>query len=247
METSVKKLSDDRLATFDHDYVSDAAFAAIRAHVDRDFPDGTFTFIDIGGGKGFFSDRVLATYPLASGVVLDNAEMLLYQNHAHPRKRLVLGSGTDLGALFPGERFEVAFFNFALHHFVGRSYGETRLLQRESIREAGKLLGPRGRISVSEITYNGAAFDNLPSHVVFGLTSNKRLARYVKRLGANTAGIGVCFLSRRAWTDEFSRSGFIPSVVSREPAPARTLYAQARLLAVGAADVSNAHFWLKPR
>ena len=246
MATPVKKLSDDRLATFDHDYVSDAAFAMIRSHIDRDFPDGTFTFIDVGGGKGFFTDRLLETYPRATGVVLDNADLLLYQNRTHPRKRLVLGSGTDLQRLFPAERFDVAFFNFALHHFVGRSYGETRRLQRESLREAGKLLGPRGRISVSEITYNGLLFDNLPSHVVFRLTSSRRMARYVRKLGANTAGIGVCFLSRGAWKDAFRRVGFVPSIVSREPAPSRRLHAQARLFAVGARDVSNTHFWLKP-
>jgi ubiquinone/menaquinone biosynthesis C-methylase UbiE len=245
--TSVKKLSDDRLATFDHDYVSDAAFTAIRAHIDHDFPDGRFTFIDIGGGMGFFADRILAEFPLGTGVVLDNSDMLLYQNAEHPRKRLVLGSGTELTSVFPRERFDIAFFNFTLHHFIGKGYDVTRALQRESLREAEALLGPRGRISVSEITYNGLLVDNLPSHVVFRLTTNQRFAPFVKRLGANTAGTGVCFLSRRAWSREFAQLGFTQTVILREPAPQRKLYAWARLFGVGAGDVSNTHFWLQPR
>jgi ubiquinone/menaquinone biosynthesis C-methylase UbiE len=243
---TVKKLGDTALATFDHDYVSDAVFAAIAAQIRRDFPDGRFSFIDVGGGKGFFSDRVLAEFEHATGVVLDNADLLLYANAAHPRKRLVLGSATDLRQLFPLERFDVAFFNFALHHFIGTSYADTRRLQRESLRQAGLMLTPAGRISVSEITYNGALVDNLPSHVVYRLTASKALAPLVARLGANTAGTGVCFMSAKTWTREFDRLGYA-TTETREPAPPRTLRYRLRLAAVSARNVSNAHFWLRPK
>jgi ubiquinone/menaquinone biosynthesis C-methylase UbiE len=242
---SVKKLDDSALATFDHDYVSDAAFAAIAARIREDFPGGRFSFIDVGGGKGFFSDRVLAAFPASTGVVLDNADLLLGANLAHPRKRLVLGSATDLAALFPGERFDLAFFNFALHHFVGTGYADTRRLQRESLRQAGRLLGPAGRISVSEIAYDGALLDNLPSHVVYRLTASKALAPLVGKLGANTAGTGVCFMSAKQWAREFERLGYA-AAVTREPAPPRTLRQRLRLAAVSAGSVANAHFWLRP-
>jgi len=243
---SVKKLADSALATFDHDYVSDAAFAAIAARIRGDFPDGRFSFLDIGGGKGFFADRVLAEFPECTGVVLDNADLLLYANAENARKRLVLGSATDLQSIFPAERFDVAFFNFALHHFIGTSYAETRRLQRESLRQAALMLTSAGRIAVSEITYNGALVDNLPSHVVFRLTSSKALAPVVARLGANTAGTGVCFMSAKTWQREFDRLG-LATAVTREPAPARSLRSRLRLAAVSAGSVVNAHFWLTPK
>jgi ubiquinone/menaquinone biosynthesis C-methylase UbiE len=245
---NVKQLGDERLANFDHDYVSDAAFDAIAAQIDLAFPDGRFTFLDVGGGKGFLASAILDAYPEASGVVLDNSALLLAENVASPRKRLVFGSGTDLRELFPDERFDVVFFNFALHHFIGRGYGDTRRLQRESLRAARTMLSPRGRIAVSEISYNGpfAPLDNLPSHVVFALTASTALAPLVARLGANTAGTGVCFLSRNAWRSTFAECGLRIDALTREEAPARGLAATARLAAVGAADVSNAHFWLSP-
>jgi ubiquinone/menaquinone biosynthesis C-methylase UbiE len=246
MTAAVKKLDDSALATFDHDYVTDAAFEAIAAQIRRDFPTGEFTFIDVGGGKGFFSDRVLAEFPASRGVVLDNADLLLDENLPHPRKRPVLGSATDLRAIFPSESFDLAFFNFALHHFVGTSYADTRRLQRESLRQASLMLTPAGRISVSEITYNGALIDNLPSHVVYRLTASKALAPLVGRLGANTAGTGVCFMSAKQWTREFDDLGYA-AAVTREPSPRRTLRQRLRLAAVSAGNVANAHFWLRPK
>lgn len=245
-QTFVKKLGDESLAQFDHDYVSDAGYAAICARIDHDFPAGAFTFLDVGGGKGLFTDRLLESYQGARAVVLDNADLLLGANAAHARKDLVLGSATDLAALFPSQRFDVAFFNFALHHFIGKDYADTRRLQRESVRQARTMLVPGGRVSVSEITYNGALVDNLPSRVVFGLTASAALAPLVKRLGANTAGTGVCFMSAKAWQREFSAAGLAVEALTREPQPARSLRARVRLACVTAGNVSNAHFWLRP-
>jgi ubiquinone/menaquinone biosynthesis C-methylase UbiE len=243
---SVKKLDDSALAAFDHDYVTDAAFDAIAAQIRRDFPTGRFSFIDIGGGKGFLTDRLLADFAGSEGVVLDNADLLLHENVPHSRKRLVLGSATDLRRIFADERFDLAFFNFALHHFIGTSYADTRRLQRESLRQASLMLTPAGRVSVSEITYNGALVDNLPSHIVYRLTSSKLLAPLIGRLGANTAGTGVCFMSTKTWAREFDRLGYTASV-TREPAPPRSLRSRARLAAVSAGSVANAHFWLRPK
>ncbi len=243
---SVKKLPDSALANFDHDYVSEPVFAAIVDRIRADRPDGRFTFLDVGGGKGFFADRVLEAFPECTGVVLDNADLLLYDNVEHPRKRLVLGSATELEAALPGERFDVAFFNFALHHFIGPSYAATRRLQRDSLRAAGAMLAPGGRIAVTEITYNGVPFHNLPGRVVYALTSSKTLAPLTSRLGANTAGAGVCFLSNAAWTREFEQLGFTVAT-TQEPVPPRPLRSRLRHAAVGATSVVSLQYWLTPR
>jgi hypothetical protein len=85
-----KRLSEAQLTNFDHDFVDDELFASIASCLDARFPSGEFTFLDVGGGIGFFTDRILERYEKASGIVLDNAPILLEQNAAHPRKRLVL-------------------------------------------------------------------------------------------------------------------------------------------------------------
>ena len=88
----MRKLDRTQLAQFDTHYFSGSRFGAVERRLDRDFPDGCFSFLDVGGGNGTFADHLLARYPNARGTVLDNAQPMLDLNHEHPRKRLLLGS-----------------------------------------------------------------------------------------------------------------------------------------------------------
>jgi SAM-dependent methyltransferase len=203
---TVRKLADTQLQAFaDNDYVTPELFDGIVSAIDADFPDGRFSFADIGGGRGLFADRLLARFPGAECTVIDNSEMLLTLNLRDPRKRLVLTSATDLADRFPHGEFDIAFFNLSLHHFVAGTYSETRKLQRYALRQALRVLSPRGRIVVTENLFEGLLADNLPGFLVYALTSSSALAPLVKRLGANTAGCGVCFHSAQAWRNEFRR------------------------------------------
>ena len=67
---AMKQLADDQLAAFDTEYVTEPLWDILKRRIDRAFPDGRFSFIDIGGGNGVFADRLLAAYPDATGTVL---------------------------------------------------------------------------------------------------------------------------------------------------------------------------------
>ncbi|HEX3369164.1 MAG TPA: class I SAM-dependent methyltransferase, partial [Candidatus Cybelea sp.] len=94
---AVRKLADNQLQTFSHrDYVTDSLFDGIAQRAAADFRDGNFSFLDVGGGPGLFTDRLLERFPKSRGAVLDNSELLLAENTSNARKQLVLASATDM-------------------------------------------------------------------------------------------------------------------------------------------------------
>lgn len=243
----LRPLENSQLQAFaDYDYISDELFSGIAAQIIRDFPDGRFAFLDVGGGCGYFADHLLGYFPQARATVLDNSELLLSQNSSNDRKRTVLASATDLVDRFAGRPFDLVFFNLSLHHFVASTYTKTRRMQREALTQALAVLAPGGRIIVTENLYDGTPADNLPGFLIYTLTSSKVLAPVIKRLGANTAGCGVCFLSARAWRNEFQRLGMLERAFSSEDWTERELWRALRQRLLGVRCVSRGFFWLVP-
>jgi ubiquinone/menaquinone biosynthesis C-methylase UbiE len=242
---ALRTLDDSQLQTFAHyDYVSDVLFAGITEAIDRDFLDGEFSILDVGGGCGYFADRILEHFPKARLTLLDNSDLLLSQNKTHSRKTLVFGSATEMIAHFRDRSFDLVFFNLSLHHFVTSGYAETRKMQRDALKQAIMVLSPRGRVVVTENLFDGFVIDNLPGRLIYALTSSKLLAPVVKRLGSNTAGCGVCFNSARAWRKEFGRSGLSELAFVGDRQQEYTLWAKLRLYLLGMQYVNRAFFWL---
>jgi ubiquinone/menaquinone biosynthesis C-methylase UbiE len=241
---TLRSLSETQVATFDHDYVTDESFNVIAAAIDNDFRDGEFTFLDVGAGKGLFTDRVLDRYPRSTGVALDSSESLLAQNREHPRKRLSLVSATETAHHFPPGAFDIVFFNFSLHHFVGNTYEQSRSFQRVALSHARTILAPWGRVSVLENAYEGAVHHNLPGYLTYTLARSTTLAPLIRRLGANTAGCGVCFLSTAAWRAEFERAGLREAAYNQRSLPVHSWSQHLKLRLLTLRGVNHAHFWL---
>ena len=198
--TRVRRLDDSQLASFDEEYVGDKEWKIVHTCIDRHFSNRPFSFLDVGGGNGLFADRLLENYPKSRGTVLDNAEFLLSKNkRCGERKRVICESAGSLEKLFAGEQFDVIFMNWVLHHLVADSYSCTTETVKSVLQMSGRILHEQGRILIFEHMYNGWLIDNLPSHIIYHLTCCRKLAGLMKLLGANTAGVGVCFRSKRAW------------------------------------------------
>src|SRR5437762_1932790 len=159
IHAGLEQLADDQLQSFDTEYVNDARWAPVGRSIEHDFPDGRFTFLDVGGGSGMFADRVLETYPQSRGVVLDNSQLLISRNKPHPRKELLLESVERLGAAIGDRRFDLISTNWLLHHLVSRSYARTRSNIDGALRMISGFLTDRGRLSVYENLYNGILID----------------------------------------------------------------------------------------
>lgn len=193
----MKQLEDSQLKTFDTEYVDEKRWKIIKAQIDKDFPDGDFSFLDVGGGNGVFADRLLEYYPKSRGAVLDNSQLLLNKNVTNARKTIICDSVENLSKL--KTKYDLICFNWLLHHLIGNSYQDTRQNISTAISTVIPLLTDRGRVSIFENMYNGLVVDGLPSILIFILTSSKAIAGFIKKMGANTAGVGVCFLSQKQW------------------------------------------------
>ena len=234
----MRTLDETQLEQFDTEYVRDEYWQRIRASIATSFPDGRFTFLDIGGGNGRFADRMLDAFPDCVGTVLDTSQLLLDRNTPNPRKSLVRESAQNIGAL--GQRFDVACLHLVLHHLIGETYRETRANIVSQVRATANVLTDRGRVSLVENLYDGWWIDRAPGRIIYSFTSSRRLRSIVGRLGANTAGVGVCFLSEAEWRSTINASGLhIESEFTFKPADIPKLWKI--FLHVG--SVRRGHFW----
>ena len=191
----MRTLDDTQVAAFNREYVRRWNWDLLRQRIDKDFPGGRFSFLDLGGGSGLLADRLLDTYPQCTGTVLDNSRLLLDKNRCNERKTLVCDTVENMGRL--KNKYDLLCLHFVLHHLVGDSYRQSRSNISATLAALPAVLNSGGRISVFENMYKGMLLDGLPSHLVYHLTSARALARIMRRLGANTAGVGVCFLSKK--------------------------------------------------
>ena len=202
---SVKLLSTQQTSQFDTEYVNQALFEKIAPHFIRQQKDRGFNLLDVGGGNGTYSDRVINHNTGTQVTLLEPDSYLLSRNKAHPRKNIV--SGTYQERYF-SPKFDAIQFNWVLHHFITGNYQQTTALQAASLRKAYTELKPGGRIIILENFYDGFLTNDLPSRIIFELTSMTSIKRFIKKAGANTAGVGVCFHSRKQWLDMVRAAGF---------------------------------------
>ena len=201
----MKKLEDAQVEAFDTEYVDDARWKCIMSGINQSFPDGRFTFLDVGGGNGKFADRVLKEYPNSKGTVLDSSEVLISRNLEDARKTLIIDSVENIESI--DTRYDIIFLHWLLHHVVSDSYKETRRNQIWTLKVAKSHLNRNGKISVFENLYDGSLSDKLPGWLIYQLTSCRALSGITSRLGANTAGVGVCFLSKKEWFSAIHDAG----------------------------------------
>ena len=200
-------LADQQTEAFDVEYVIPQLWALIEPHLGPRLGRPS-RFLDVGGGNGVFTDRVLDAYPQSAGVIVEPSQTLRERNLPRPTKTVVAGT-FQAAELDPALRFDVIFFNWVLHHFVGDSYAKTQALQRQGLARACALLKRDGCVVVFENYYPGLLIDDLPSRLIYGLTASRLLSSLSRRLGANTAGVGVCFHSRAAWLAKVTQAGLV--------------------------------------
>lgn len=198
----LKQLDADQLETFNTEYVNGKFWDAIVDLIDKYFATGEFTFLDIGGGNGVFTDRVLNHYPLSKAVLLDNASNLIEINAKHPKKTIIQDSVENLENYLNAYNIDIVFINWVLHHLVSGTYKKTRsnIANTLTIIKRNKQIK---YVSIFENMYNGILFDSLPSRLIYHITSLKSVKILTRKMGANTAGIGVSFLSKKMWLELF--------------------------------------------
>ncbi|WED29576.1 class I SAM-dependent methyltransferase [Vibrio sp. DW001] len=207
MDISVRKLQSDQTSSFDTEYIDQNMFARLSQQIDMLYPtDKSFHLLDVGGGNGLYADKILTQYPKAQVTLLEPENSLLIKNIENPRKKLICSVFQDMDI---NEKYDIIQFNWVLHHFVGDSYNASIQLQQQALEKSFKHLSPNGIVVVFENFYEGIWVRNLPSALIYQSTSSKLLAPITSLMGANTAGVGVCFNNRSTWHEMMLDAGFV--------------------------------------
>jgi SAM-dependent methyltransferase len=185
-----------------------------QAAVEAQFQDARcLRFLDIGGGAGYFAVRVRDAYPHWNVHVSDISDLLL--GYSKSKGFTVVKSSIldDVSDRWMGA-FDVVSVNWVLHHLVGPDHSQTNTNAIRALSNIRKLVAPTGLVSVFEDNYVGHFFDDSPGRLIYELTSRRSIARFVRWLGANTAGVGIRFRSVSAWRRIFQSAGLIVRSVS---------------------------------
>lgn len=107
----------------------------------------------------------------------------------------------NIDTYFKDIKFDLIFCNKVFHHFVTNTYTGTITMMRTCMKRLSDKLTINGKLCILDIFYDGLLMDNWPSKVIYHCTSQKNvlLIKIFRRLGAQSAGSGVCFQSEKMW------------------------------------------------
>lgn len=204
-----KILSAEQISEFYHDeFVKDQA---------RDFGmlagplAGKGVIVDIGGGAGYFAERVNAElgYPVRV-IDMDPESVVLCTARSVPSQ-----VGDALNPPIAGDEACIC-FNLILHHLVAKDEAHTRQLQMGALAAWHEQGVP---IFVNEYIYESYV-GTLSGRLIYSITSGRLLsavasfaARFVPAFRANTFGVGVRFRSHKEWLALFREAGFSAKAV----------------------------------
>lgn len=240
-------LAESQNEEFDTEYHSAAELRQKVELIRQYLPDGPRQILDVGGGNGNFIDRMLENFPEAEGVNLDVSKVLLERNSTHPRKELICASVSEARERLGGRRFDVITLNWLLHHLVGPDYETCKRNCVATLQFCSEMLTPQGVIIVAENMFDGYWKTNVPSRVIYEITRIRQpLVVGLAGRFFNTAGVGVCFRSEKAWRRVFAGSSLSvgPYFFGDNWSYAR--WKQLMLSALFIDSLRHGHFFLRP-
>lgn len=192
--------------------------AYLSAFKDRD----TLRILDIGGASGYFAMQLKSHFQNKNVeiYVLDITEYDTWRQAEFGRDiHFVCDSVENIGTIFQKNFFDMIFANRVFHHFVDESWKKTLAGMETSMKLIRQLLRRDGVFFVMDHFYDGLICDAATSFLIYHATSIKLplLAGLVKKLGADTAGVGVCFQSEKMWTERIQKCGFRLNQIERSP------------------------------
>jgi ubiquinone/menaquinone biosynthesis C-methylase UbiE len=207
--TAKHQLNDSQLSQFLHQNGIDKYLASFFRNFAASTKNPVRKILDCGGGDGQYLDFLLDIFPDAEGVLVDSAQFMLDRNKPHPRKKCVLENLEDMKSLIcdDSNRFDMICFTDVLHHCIVDSYRGTRALQSRILSMASQLLTKEGYIIICERVFESWVTAGFSTKLIYYLTKNKWLGRFLRFFGANTGGVGVCFLSHQQFLDILGETG----------------------------------------
>jgi SAM-dependent methyltransferase len=168
--------------------------------------------LDIGGASGYFS-FALYNYFVGSEcdiTVVDNTRYSTWDKFNNKIK-FIEDTANNLRKIFSENTFDLIFANRVFHHFVKNSWNDTVIGIENIMDQISMILKIDGYFCITDYFYDGMLFDTSASKIIYSLTSCKipLLIKIFRKMESKSAGIGVCFLSRKMWLNLLNRNRFI--------------------------------------
>jgi SAM-dependent methyltransferase len=176
--------------------------------------------LDIGGGGGYFA-LSLYDYFLGKDCEIHVIDTTQYDTWKQNSDKIIFvkNSAENLSKLFSENTFDLIFANRVFHHFVKNSWRESFNGMADIMKQGSFILKEDGFFCINDYFFTGRLHHTLTSKIIYTLTSIKlaTIASLLQKLDAHTAGIGVCFLSKKMWLELFSQSGLIIETLKESP------------------------------
>lgn len=186
----------------------------------------TLTILDIGGGAGYFS-RELLRQVTSQGSKVREIHIHLLDTHRYDtwndNDRLihfVEGDALDMDSIYRGGVFDYIFCNMFFHHLLGDSFRQSADLRKMCMDKMKNILKPDGTIGIIDNLNDGFLWDQASCRILYFLTTTKNplVVKLCKKMGSNSAGVGVCMLSRKMWHRLVNSAGMeIVDSIDSEP------------------------------
>jgi ubiquinone/menaquinone biosynthesis C-methylase UbiE len=165
--------------------------------------------LDIGGASGHFAVG-LYNYFYGKNCKITVIDATQYDTREEYSDKIIFRkeSVNNLNRLYTNEYFDLIFVNRAFHHFVATTWDETIRNITDIMRQISILIKKDGYLCIADHFYNGLFFDVSASKMIYKLTSCKipLIVKIFRSIDANSAGVGVCFLSKIMWYKIFEKN-----------------------------------------
>ena len=215
MKSQQIKLSQSQIEAFYIDCFNESQVKDFITLTNKNQRKNDQVVVDIGGGVGFFAQNLNKQTGYKVRVIdSDKISIDSVKNLNNSKIEGIIGD-----ALTPDIKGDedIVCFNLILHHLIGATETETRLLQKQALL-AWK--NSNSTIFVNEYIYESFV-GNLSGRLIYEITSSKVLSAIGRTIGkiipsmrANTFGIGVRFRAHREWLKVFEECGFQVSSVT---------------------------------
>jgi ubiquinone/menaquinone biosynthesis C-methylase UbiE len=185
--------------------------------------ENTIRILDIGGGSGYFS---VALYEYFKGknceiYVIDPMRYDTWSKFSE-KVKFVQGTADDLSKIFNVGFFDIIFAKYVFHHFIKDTWEKTIVGMKSIIKQIQSIMKKNACFCIVDQFYNGLLGDTSASKMIYRFTKCQIpfLVKIFRKMGAESAGTGVCFLSKKMFLKLFHYAGFEIETLS-EPLPTK--------------------------
>lgn len=171
--------------------------------------------LDIGGGGGYFARYMKEQIRGGNGYtklkifVIDTVTYDAWDIEDDDIE-YILCDAVNLSNIFEKESFDYIFCNMFVHHLIGNNYKASANIRKNVFESVEKILKKDGKLLVTDNFNDGFLLNSISCRIVYALTTctNPVLRPLFFRLGAHSAGSGVCMMSEKMWENLLEDTGF---------------------------------------